>query len=89
MYFKGWIKEFLSLSLNLSLYLIKTSQSEEFLFTQYILGNFKYGSEHSQIFHFFVSADSILKEYEIIVLIYYRKTCRLDLYFCVPEDIIL
>ncbi len=31
-----------------------------------------------------------LKEYEIIMLIYNRKPCRLDLLsFCAPEDIIL
>ncbi len=31
-----------------------------------------------------------LKEYEIITLIYNRKSCRLDLlYFCAPEDIFL
>ncbi len=32
----------------------------------------------------------ILKEYEIITLIYNRKSCRLDLLsYCAPEDIIL
>ncbi len=57
---------------------------------QFVLGNFKYGGEHSQIVHFFVIADSTLKEYEIIVLKYYRKTCSLDLlYFCAPKDIFL
>ncbi len=35
-------------------------------------------------------AYSTLKKYEIIILIYNIKSCRLDLlWFCVPEDIIL
>ncbi len=47
-------------------------------------------ARHSQIVHLFAIADSTVKEYEIIVLIYYRKTCSLDLlYFNAPKDIIL
>ncbi len=39
---------------------------------------------------FFAIAHSTLKEYEIIVLIYYLKTCSLDLlYFYTPKDMIL
>ncbi len=38
---------------------------------------------------FFVIASSSFKEYEIIMLIYNTKTCRLDLCFSAPEDIIL
>ncbi len=46
------------------------------------------GGEQSQIVHFLAIADSTLKEYEIIVLKYYRKTYRLALsYFCAPKHI--
>ncbi len=44
-----------------------------FVLVQYFFGNFKCGGEHSQIVHFFAIADSTLKEYEMIGLIYYRK----------------
>ncbi len=57
---------------------------------QCILGNFKYGREHKTQLFLFVFANSILKEYEIITLIYNRKTCMLDsLHFSVSEDVIL
>ncbi len=50
----------------------------------------QFGGEHSQMVNIFAIADSTLKEYEIIVLIYYRKTCSLDLlYFYAPKNIIL
>ncbi len=51
--------------------LIKTCQSEGFILMQCILGNFQYGCDHNmwnvRIFS--------LKEYEIIILTYNRKTC--------------
>ncbi len=56
---------------------------------QCILGNFKYGGEQNSTI-FFVIADSTLKEYVIIILIYNRKTCKLySIHFSVPRDVIL
>ncbi len=39
--------------------------------------------------HFSPGDLAVMKEYEIIMLIYNTKTCRLDLCFSAPEDIIL
>ncbi len=45
---------------------------------------------NTKLNYFFVIADSTLKEYEIITLIYNRKTCKLDsLHFSVSEDVII
>ncbi len=50
-------------------------QSEGLVLAQCILGNFKFGGEYkTQLF--FVIADSTLKEYEIIMLIYNRKNMQ-------------
>ncbi len=58
------------------------------MYAQCILGNFQYGGVHKVQFIMIANA-STLKEYEIITLIYNRKSCRLDvLLFCAPEDII-
>ncbi len=59
------------------------------IYVQCILGNFQYGGVHKVQFFMLANA-STLKEYEIIMLIYNRKTCRLkSLWFSVSEDIIL
>ncbi len=59
------------------------------IYAQCILGNFQYGGDHDRCGTFVFFANS-LKEYEIIMLIYKIKTCRLDLLcFCAPEDIII
>ncbi len=48
------------------------------IYAQCILGNFQYGSVHKVQFFMLVNA-STLKEYEIIMLIYNRKTWRLNI----------
>ncbi len=59
------------------------------IYAQCILGNFHYGGVHKVKF-FMLDNASTMKEYEIITLIYNRKTCRLEsLRFSVSEDIIL
>ncbi len=61
----------------------------DLIYVQCVLGNFLYGGVHKV--HFFTIANaSTLKEYEIIMLIYNIKTCRLEsLRFSLSEDIIL
>ncbi len=67
---------------------VKVIISDVFIFVQCILGNFKYSSGHNPELFCFI-ANSTLKEYEIITLIYNGKTCKLDsLHFIVSEDII-
>ncbi len=59
------------------------------IYAQCILGIFQYGGIHKVQFFMLVNA-STMKEYEIITLIYKKKTCRLEsLRFSVSEDIIL
>ncbi len=53
-------------------YEIITSQGEWFILAQCLLGNFQYGGDHNMWNVCIFS----LKEYEIITLIYNRKTCR-------------
>ncbi len=59
------------------------------IYAQCVLCNFQYGGVHKVQF-FMIANASTLKEYEIITLIYNRKTYRLEsLLFSVSEDIIL
>ncbi len=59
------------------------------IYAQCILSNFQYDSIQKVQF-FMIANASTLKEYEIITLIYNRKTYRLEsLLFSVSEDIIL
>ncbi len=61
----------------------------DLIYVQCFLGNFQYAGIHKVQF-FMIAIASTLKEYEIITLIYNRKTCRLEsLWFSVSEDIIL
>ncbi len=61
----------------------------DLIYAQCVLGNFQYGGIHKVQF-FMIANAYTLKEYEIIMLIYNIKTCRLEsLRFSVSEDIIL
>ncbi len=62
-----------------------------FLLTQCVLGNFNMAAKTKQKSTIsFAIADSTLKEYDLITLIYNRISCRLDLLsFWAPKNIIL